>query len=155
MENANGTSFYDSTPTPLHIQHFVQDFFGGIDVDPCAEDGNRMKAATYYTAADDGLTHSWGPGSAYVHPPKTDLRDWLLRAAKHGREVGESIVLAPWLADNDYVADHYDAVAFLTRESSLFGVYVEPLVLLYKGKRYHDFIEFATNSRHVARVVRF
>jgi hypothetical protein len=56
--------------TPQEILAPVRQVLGEIDLDPasCAMAQTRVQARTYYTLADDGLTHPWH-GTIFLNPP--------------------------------------------------------------------------------------
>jgi len=56
--------------TPAHIIEAARSVMGGIDLDPASNDiaNGVVKAATYYTVDDDGLSHQWS-GRVWLNPP--------------------------------------------------------------------------------------
>lgn len=56
--------------TPPHIIRKVHDLMGGIDLDPAssARANERVKAAAFYDAADNGLSWDWY-GRVFLNPP--------------------------------------------------------------------------------------
>jgi ParB family chromosome partitioning protein len=56
--------------TPAHVIDAARAVMGGIDVDPasCRTANQTVRAARYFTVADDGLTHPW-PGRVWLNPP--------------------------------------------------------------------------------------
>lgn len=60
----------DEWYTPDDIIAAVQEFLGGIDVDPASSDyaQRTVKARTYYTKRTDGLSRDW-KGRVWLNPP--------------------------------------------------------------------------------------
>ena len=56
--------------TPSWLWMAAEHVMGGIDLDPCANsrDEPSVRAASYYTAQDDGLSKAWW-GKVYLNPP--------------------------------------------------------------------------------------
>jgi hypothetical protein len=74
---ADGESWYEKVftgdyewHTPDEILTPVRQVLGAIDLDPasCEMGQARVQARTYYTLADDGLTHPWH-GKIFLNPP--------------------------------------------------------------------------------------
>lgn len=84
--------------TPWDIVEAARDALGAIDLDPASSDAANevVKAASYYTLADDGLTKPWC-GRVYMNPPyQTGLIERFtarLRECFDRNEVSEAIVL--------------------------------------------------------------
>lgn len=65
--------------TPEGVIEVVDSILGGIDLDPCADPGKRVPAASHRTREDDGLTASW-EGRVFVNPPYgTALARWVAK----------------------------------------------------------------------------
>lgn len=94
---ANFTSLSDLWFTPAAVIEAARELLGGFDLDPasCAEANENVKAAAFYTQADDGLTKDWH-GRVWCNPP-------------HGRDEAHVSNQAKWTA---YMADQYDAGNF-------------------------------------------
>jgi hypothetical protein len=60
--------------TPAPYIAAVRQVLGGIDLDPAssAAANNVIRAKTYFTAADNGLTREW-PGRVFINPPYCGL----------------------------------------------------------------------------------
>jgi hypothetical protein len=71
---------------------------GPIDLDPCANADNTIGARRFYTAADDGLTQSWGTGLVFVNPPFTNrvIQQWVAKVQVEHHEGAEIITLTPF-----------------------------------------------------------
>lgn len=56
--------------TPVEYVAVARDVMGGIDLDPASSDvaQEAIRATTYYTRADDGLTKEW-VGRIWLNPP--------------------------------------------------------------------------------------
>jgi phage N-6-adenine-methyltransferase len=99
--------FSSDTPewyTPKHIVTAVTRALGAIDLDPCADPDKAIKAATHFTAKDDGLTKKWS-GRVYMNPPYGDvIGEWtrkLLTEYTSGR-VSAAIALVPARTDTKW-----------------------------------------------------
>lgn len=76
--------------TPLDLAQEVRGVFGGnIELDPCTEPGNHLRAIHYYTERDDGLMLPWVDGT-WCNPPYDQMRDWLEKA-EYEASLGASI----------------------------------------------------------------
>lgn len=58
----------DQWYTPPEFVGRVARALGEIDLDPCADDGKDVPAATHFTKADDGLVREWF-GRVFMNPP--------------------------------------------------------------------------------------
>lgn len=69
--NAQHSSRSDSWGTPRHVIDLVRTVLVTIDFDPAssAEFNDLVKANSYLTAEDDGLSADWKHGSVYCNPP--------------------------------------------------------------------------------------
>lgn len=61
----------DDWYTPDHVLDAVRAWIGPIDLDPCSSDAaqRRVRAARYYTIADNGLALPWNATTVYMNPP--------------------------------------------------------------------------------------
>jgi hypothetical protein len=100
--------------TPARYIEAAREVMGGIDLDPasCAYAQKTVRAATYFTAADDGLTQEWR-GRVWLNPPYhrdlapafiAKLQDELLA----GRTV-EAVVLTNNVTDTEWLQAMLDA----------------------------------------------
>jgi phage N-6-adenine-methyltransferase len=87
--------------TPPHIVGCVLATLGAIDLDPCADPGRAIPAATHFTKADDGLAHEWR-GRIFMNPPYgREIGEWTgkLAAEYTAGRVTEAIALVPARVD--------------------------------------------------------
>lgn len=66
--------------TPVEYIEAARYVLGRIDLDPasCARANETVRASTYYTKEDDGLTQTWF-GNVYLNPPNNQ-RGYLIKA---------------------------------------------------------------------------
>jgi hypothetical protein len=89
--------------TPANIIAPTLACLGEIDLDPCSEGGEppNVPAHAHYTAADDGLAHSWH-GRIYMNPPYgREISDWVEKLCSEYEvgQVTEAIALVPSRTD--------------------------------------------------------
>lgn len=83
--------------TPAWLVKAVVNFFGEIDLDPCADPGHRVPAHMHYTAQENGLLRPWR-GRVYLNPPYGDiLPAWITKALY--APIEELIMLLPARTD--------------------------------------------------------
>jgi hypothetical protein len=92
--------------TPESIIASTVACLGEIDLDPCSDGGDppNVPAHAHYTAADDGLVHSW-QGRIYMNPPYgREIGDWVekLCAEHEGGRVTEAVALLPSRTDTQW-----------------------------------------------------
>lgn len=94
---ANFTSLSDLWFTPSQVIEAAREVLGGFDLDPasCEEANKTVGAATFYTQADDGLSHDWH-GRVWCNPP-------------YGRDEAHESNQGKWSA---YMAEQYEAGNF-------------------------------------------
>lgn len=86
--------------SPSWIVEPARAVLGSIDLDPasCAEANETIRAARFYTAADDGMAQPWR-GRVWLNPPYSDrdLIRWVTKlvAARASGAVPEAVVLLP------------------------------------------------------------
>jgi len=81
--------------TPVPYLNAVRQVLGEIDLDPasCPEANERVKAATFYTEADDGLTRPWW-GTCFLNPP------YSRRDGKSNQSLWTQKAIAEYMAGN-------------------------------------------------------
>jgi phage N-6-adenine-methyltransferase len=87
----------DQRYTPQDVLDVVR-AFDVIGLDPCANDENTVGAASFFTAAHDGLSRPWtGYGLVYANSPYSRglLLPWTRKAIHEAREGAEVIDLVP------------------------------------------------------------
>jgi hypothetical protein len=71
--------------TPGYILEPIRSLLGGIDLDPCTEPDNPIRAKTFYCLPDDGATLPWDVGSVFCNPPYGQAKDrWVKRCIEEG-----------------------------------------------------------------------
>ena len=100
--------FSSETPehyTPSRILDAVYACLGGIDLDPCSNEGiATVAAAQHFTAADDGLAQPWH-GRVYMNPPYgREIESWVdkLVAEHTAGRVTQAIALVPARTDTQW-----------------------------------------------------
>lgn len=90
MDAALTSSDRHDWETPELVLDLVRKI-GPITFDPCTHADNPVKAALFYTEADNGLKANWPTlGLAYVNPPYgRDLPSWVGRCAREGWLIGD------------------------------------------------------------------
>lgn len=84
--------------TPPDLVAEIEDFLGGIDLDPCSPvrgEGAPVPAAIHYTQEDDGLSKpwSWAGYRVFCNPPYgRGIEAWIDKALD-ARRLGCSVVL--------------------------------------------------------------
>jgi phage N-6-adenine-methyltransferase len=82
--HAGNSSAHEAWSTPTWILDRLYSVFDHFDLDPCSATKDRrltrVKARTYFTASDDGLSLPW-IGTVFVNPPYgRELRFWTDKA---------------------------------------------------------------------------
>ena len=82
--HAGNSSAHEAWSTPSWILDRLYSVFEHFDLDPCSATKDRrltrVKARTYFTASDDGLSLPWS-GTVFVNPPYgRELRFWTAKA---------------------------------------------------------------------------
>lgn len=97
----------DEWYTPLNIISMVRDVLGTIDLDPasCAEANTIVKATTFYSKEEDGLSKAW-KGAVYMNPPFSSklIKAFVLKlmtSYKNG-DVPEAIVVTHNCTDSGW-----------------------------------------------------
>ena len=104
------TSDSDDWRTPTRILEPVVTTLGGIDLDPCADDGRAVPAAKHMTKADDGLAQDWF-GRIYMNPPYGGVIaawvDKLINSYQFGA-VDAAVALVPARTDTKWMRQFAD-----------------------------------------------
>ena len=82
--HAGNSSAHEAWSTPTWILDRLYSVFDHVDLDPCSATKDRrltrVKARTYFTATDNGLSLPWS-GTVFVNPPYgRELRFWTAKA---------------------------------------------------------------------------
>lgn len=82
--HAGNSSAHEAWETPGWLLDRLHSVFGRFDLDPCSATKDRrqarVKARTYFTAEDDGLSLPWS-GTVFLNPPYgRELRFWTAKA---------------------------------------------------------------------------
>lgn len=119
--------FSSNTPehyTPQNIIDAVVEFFGEIDLDPCADPGHHIPAKMHYEEKDNGLIKPWH-GKVYMNPPYgREIEQWVRRLTYFHEQgqVTEAIALLPARVDTQWwqlIRDYY--VCFVTGRLTFIG----------------------------------
>lgn len=72
--------------TPEYILGPIRYLWGGdIDLDPCTEPDNPIRAKAFYALPDDGCLEPWDYPTVFVNPPYGEVRDrWVRRCVEEG-----------------------------------------------------------------------
>lgn len=81
--------------TPETILGPVREMFGGdIDLDPCTDEENWVRAKAFYSPPDDGCSMSWDYPTVFCNPPAEDRLRWVERCVEEG-EKRQVVLLLP------------------------------------------------------------
>lgn len=115
--------------TPPHIIDAARYVLGGIDLDPssCAAANEVVKATTYYTREQDGLSLPWS-GRVWLNPPygRGVIDKFVFRLLEEIRSgsVERAILLTNNCTDTEWwqaMANEADAVCFLRSRTNFWG----------------------------------
>lgn len=82
--------------TPESILGAVREMFGGdIDLDPCTDEENPVRAKTFYAPPEDGCTLSWDYPTVFCSPPAEDRTRWVQRCIEVGNDHRRVVLLLP------------------------------------------------------------
>lgn len=82
--------------TPESILGPVREMFGGdIDLDPCTDEENPVRAKAFYAPPDDGCTLSWDYPTVYCSPPAEDRLRWVQRCIDAQSVTTRIVLLLP------------------------------------------------------------
>lgn len=111
-ENAANSSTSDEWYTPKNLLNILYEAMDDIfDLDPCSPTRNAekapVKARTYYTQKNDGLSLPWH-GVVFMNPPYSDVSTWTKKAME-STEAGQAktvIGLVPARTDTRWWNNH-------------------------------------------------
>lgn len=119
--------FTSDTPewlTPPEVIAAVRSALGGIDLDPCSNNGTpNVAARRHFTEKDNGLTKEW-TGRVYMNPPYGDvIRSWIEKlVSEHASgRVSACIALVPARTDTAWWSLLRDAAICLVRRRLRFS----------------------------------
>lgn len=143
--------------TPAEYIAAARAVMGAIDLDPASsEAANRtVDAATYYTAQDDGLTHSW-QGRVWMNPPYSQPLIGLfcnaLRWAIETGQVTEAISLTNNATETAWFADLLanaaavcfvrSRIKFVDRDGNPSGAPLQGQAIVYSGPNVNAFAQY-------------
>ena len=81
----------DEWATPIEVFQQLDNEFC-FNLDPCASDFNH-KCETYYTAENDGLSHTWGGYRVFCNPPYSEIDKWVEKAYRESQQDNTLVVL--------------------------------------------------------------
>jgi phage N-6-adenine-methyltransferase len=156
--NTGETRWY----TPRRYIDMAVAVMGGIDCDPASSDkaNETVRASTYYTIEDDGLTKPWH-GRVWMNPPYSHPAIDRFCEAAAGKymsgEISEAIVLVNNATDTEWfqgLARASSALCFLNGRICFINHEGAPgqsspiqgQALLYLGKRADEFAEVFANE---------
>ena len=123
--NTGNTEWY----TPAEYIESARTVLGGIDLDPASNPvaQETVRAATYYTVEDDGLSNEWA-GKVCMNPPYTAhvINDFMDKLTGHfaSGEVSEAIVLTNNNTDTSWFhsgVETASAICFTRGRISFYG----------------------------------
>lgn len=142
----------DQHYTPYIFIARVCEFFGDIDLDPCANSliTPHVPSLMKYTKEIDGLKHPWY-GRVFVNPPYSNIQPFLDKT-KHEYVIGnitECIVLVPARTDTKWHQSMsqfprcyiYGRLKFVN-EGNKGNSAPFPSMLFYLGERVNDFQDY-------------
>ena len=154
--------------TPSIYIEAAREIMGGIDLDPASSDiaNKTVGAATYYTAASDGLAHPW-KGTVWMNPPYAQpliqqFADRLVTEVRRGN-VTQAIALVNNATETEWfsvMAGAAAAVCFprgrvkFTDPNGNPGAPLQGQALIYFGNRAQRFIDTFKNHGQCVVVVK-
>jgi len=139
--------------TPEIYIKAARNVMGGIDLDPAtSEVANRIvKASTYFTAQDDGLTRDWPVGRIWMNPPYAQplMGQFAEKMAKEVERGSESVVLVNNATETVWfqrMAGVCNAICFprgrirfLDPEGNPSGAPLQGQAIIYSGPNFEKF----------------
>ncbi len=137
--------------TPPDLAQEIAAFFGGIDLDPCADPGHHIPALRHET--ENGLGITWR-GRVFVNPPYgKGLQHWVDKALSD--PVDEVILLLPARVDTRWFQPIWQHTICFFRGRLVFKNPLcnanapFPCVLVYRGPRGDAFRAAFSHRGHV------
>jgi phage N-6-adenine-methyltransferase len=102
----HASSASDEWETPRLLFQQLQDWYGEFTLDPCCTVENA-KAATFFTAAEDGLAQPWKGHNVFMNPPYgRKIGKWVEKAYTESRsDYCRVVALIPSRTDTSYWHD--------------------------------------------------
>lgn len=163
---SNSSEWY----TPSHIAQVVQQALSVIDLDPCApllsaDKQQPIKAARYFTQAENGLIQTWH-GSVFLNPPYGhSIKHWIAKFVQELAlgHIGPSIMLVPARTDTVWFQDVWQAQAIcfirgrlkFTGPNNVGNTATFPSVLAYFEPQNKSFanMNFTKAATHLGQII--
>ena len=95
----------DLWETPIDLFDSLNSEFH-FDLDPCSTDFN-CKCLNHFTELDDGLSKDWLCNCAFVNPPYSRVKDWVLKCFENQKNlICRSVLLVPARTDTSWFHDY-------------------------------------------------
>jgi phage N-6-adenine-methyltransferase len=78
--------------TPIEIYRWLDEIFH-FDIDPSADETNRLGCRIFYTAKDDGLSKDWPPGAVFCNPPYGRKAHLFVKKCKEHAAAGKGVAV--------------------------------------------------------------
>lgn len=153
--------------TPEIYIEAARNVMGGIDLDPAtSEVANRtVKASTYFTVQDDGLTRDWPIGRIWMNPPYAQplMGQFAEKMAKEVERGSESVVLVNNATETVWfqrmagvcsaICFPRGRIRFLDPEGNPSGAPLQGQAIIYSGPNFEKFQSEFENFGLVVRNV--